>query len=164
MRRDGEAGFVVTGFLSRLAPVMLISLVLVSPTHAETIAETAKQWGLIGWWSLDCSLPPDHANGAVLSYEIAEGDRLIYRREFGDSRDETDVLSATVSGDGILNLRVRFPSVKQTREYGIVHLADGSIRVVYNRNDRNQYTIRDGKFTANGKPAPVQHKCERTPE
>ena len=153
----------MTGFLSRLAPVLLISLALVSPTRAETIAETAKQWGLIGPWSLDCSLPPDHANGTVLSYEIADGDRLMHRRDFGDSRDEAEVLSATVSGDGILNLRVYFPSVKQTREYGMVHLADGSIRAVYNRNDKNQYSIKDGKFTADGKPTPVQHKCERPP-
>lgn len=141
---------------------MLISLVLVSPTRAETIAETAQQWGLIGPWSLDCSLPPDHANGTVLSYEIA-GDRLMHRRDFGDSRDEAEVLAATVSGDNILNLRVYFPSVKQTREYGVMHLDDGSIRAVYNRNDKNQYSIKDGKFIANGKPTPVQHKCERPP-
>jgi hypothetical protein len=153
----------VTGFLSRLWPAAALSLMFVSSTSAGTIAETAKQWGLIGPWSLDCSLPPDHANGTVLSYEIAAGDKLMHRRDFGDSTDEAEVLSATVSGDDILNLRVYFPSVKQTREYGIMHLADGSIRVIYNRNDKNQYTIKDGKFTANGKPTPVQHKCERPP-
>ena len=142
---------------------MLFFLILVSPTRAETVAETARVWGLIGPWSLDCSLPPDHANGTVLSYEIADGDRLMHRREFGDSRDEAEVLSATVSDDGILNLRVYFPSVRQTREYGMMHLADGSIRAVYNRNDKNQYSIKDGKFTANGKRTPVQHKCERPP-
>jgi len=142
---------------------MLFFLILVSPTRAETVAGTARVWGLIGPWSLDCSLPPDHANGTVLSYEIADGDRLMHRREFGDSRDEAEVLSATVSDDGILNLRVYFPSVRQTREYGMMHLADGSIRAVYNRNDKNQYSIKDGKFTANGKRTPVQHKCERPP-
>jgi hypothetical protein len=153
----------VTVFLSRLWPAAALSLMFVSPTSAGTIAATAKQWGLIGPWSLDCSLPPDHANGTLLSYEIADGDRLIYRREFGDSRDEAEVLSATVSGDNILNLRVHFPSVKQTREYGFMRLSDRSIRAVYNRNDKNQYTIKDGKFTANGKPAPVQYKCEQPP-
>jgi hypothetical protein len=129
---------------------------------AGTIAETARQWGLIGLWSLDCSRPPDHAKGAVLSYEM-EGDRLTYRREFGDSKDEAEVLSAMVSGDGILNLKAYFPSVKQTREYGLMHLSDGSIRAVYNRNERNQYSIKDGKFTANGKPTPPQHRCDRPP-
>jgi hypothetical protein len=136
---------------------------LVSPTCAETIAETARQWGLVGPWSLDCSLPPDHANGTVLSYEITNGERLMHRRDFGDSKDEAEVLSATVSSDGTLNLKVYFPSVKQTREYGMMHLDDGSIRAVYNRNDKNQYSIKDGKFTVNGKPTPAQHKCERPP-
>jgi hypothetical protein len=136
---------------------------LVSPTCAETIAETARQWGLVGPWSLDCSLPPDHANGTVLSYEITNGERLMHRRDFGDSKDEAEVLSATVSSDGTLNLKVYFPSVKQTREYGMMPLDDGSIRAVYNRNDKNQYSIKDGKFTVNGKPTPAQHKCERPP-
>ncbi len=151
------------GCLRPVLPAVLLASLLTAPASAESVAETAKHWGLIGPWSLDCSLPPDHANGTVLSYEIADGDRLMHRRDFGDSRDEAEVLAATVSGDGVLNLRVYFPSVKQTREYGMVHLADGSIRAVYNRNDKNQYSIKDGKFTANGKPTPVQHKCERPP-
>jgi len=155
--------FAVIGFLRRLLPAT-IALMLVSPTSAETIADTAKQWGLIGPWSLDCSLPPDHARGAVLSYDIANGNRLMYRRDFGDAQDQAEVLSATVSGDGTLNLRVYFPSLKQTREYGMKHLDDASIRSVYNRNEQNQYSIRDGKFAANGKPTPAQHKCAERPE
>jgi hypothetical protein len=154
----------VTGFFGRLVPAMVISLMLVSPARAETIAKTAMRWGLIGLWSLDCSLPPDHAKGTVLSYEIADGDRLMHRRDFGDSRDEAEVLSATVSRDDVINLRVYFPAVKQTREYGMMHVAEGGIRAVYNRNEQNQYSIKDGKFTANGLPVPVQHKCEQPPE
>ena len=155
--------FAVIEFLRRLLPAT-IALMLVSPASAETVADTAKQWGLIGPWSLDCSLPPDHARGAVLSYDIAGGNRLMYRRDFGDAQDEAEVLSATVSGDGTLNLRVYFPSLKQTREYGMKRLDDGSIRSVYNRNEQNRYSIRDGKFTANGKPTPAQHKCAERPE
>jgi hypothetical protein len=36
---------------------------------------------------------------------------------------------------------------------------DGTIRAMYNRNQKGEYTIRDGKFTANGNPTPPQHKC-----
>jgi hypothetical protein len=158
-----ETEFAVTGLWGRRWLAGAFSLMLVSPSFAETIAETAKQWGLIGPWSLDCSLPPDHAKGTVLSYEIADGDRLLHRRDFGDSQDEGEVLSATISGDGVLNLRVYLPSVKQTREYGMMRLPDGSIRAVYNRDEKNHYSIKDGKFTANGKPTPPQHKCERAP-
>jgi len=142
-----------------LALAILFSLALTLNASAETVAETARAWGLIGAWSLDCSLAPDRGKGAVLAYEIASGDRVVHRRNFGDASDESEVITADVSGDGMLNLRVFFPKLKQTREYGFAMQADGTMRAIYNRNQRNKYTIRDGKFTANGKPTPPQHKC-----
>jgi hypothetical protein len=149
----------VSGFFSRLLPAAMLLLMLGASTSAERIAETAKQWGLIGAWSLDCALPPDHGRGTVFSYEL-DGDRLVHRRDFGDTRDEAEVLSATISGS-ILNLRVYFPSVRQTREYGMIRLPGGDMRAVYNRNEKNQYSIKDGKFAASGKPTPAQHRCAR---
>jgi hypothetical protein len=143
--------------LSRLA--VLFSMLLAPPAAAETIAETVGQWGLIGPWSLDCALPPDHGKGSLLTYEV-EGDGVINRRDFGDASDEGKVLSADVSADGTLNLRVYFPAMKQTRDYGLLLQQDGTLRAIYNRNDKGQYTIRNGRFTANGKPVPAQHKCE----
>ena len=139
---------------------MLFFLTLALDASAETVAQTARQWGLIGPWSLDCSLPPDRNNGTVLAYEIAPGDRVVHRRNFGDTTDESEVITAEVAGDGMLNLRVFFPSLKQTREYGIIKQPDGTIRAMYNRNQKNEYSIRDGKFTANGNPTPPQYKCK----
>jgi hypothetical protein len=138
---------------------MLFSLMLTLNAAAETVAETVRQWGLIGPWSLDCSIAPDRDKGAVLAYEIAPGDRVVHRRDFGETADESEVIAAEVSGDGTLNLRVFFPKLKQTREYGFAMQPDGSMRAIYNRNQNNQYTIRDGKFTANGNPTPSQHRC-----
>lgn len=128
---------------------------------AETVAQTARKWGLIGPWSVDCSLKPDRNRSTVLAYEIAPGDRVVHRRIFGDTRDESEVVTAEVSSDGLLNLRVFFPSLKQTREYGLMMQPDGTIRAMYNRNQKGEYTIKDGKFTANGNPTPSQHKCSR---
>ena len=95
----------------------------------------------------------------MLAYVIASGGRVLHRRNFGDSTDESEVGVAEVSSDGMLNLRVFFPSLKQTREYGLVMQPNGTIRAMYNRNQKGEYTIRDGKFTANGNPTPPQHKC-----
>lgn len=148
-------------FFNRLLPALAILAALAFPASAETIAETVTQWGLIGPWSLDCALPADHNKGTILSYEVADGDNVVHRRDFGDSSDESQVRSARVSDDGMLHLQVYFPSVKQTREYGMIKLPDGSVRAIYSRNETNQYSIKDGKFTSSGKPTPVQHKCER---
>ena len=95
----------------------------------------------------------------MLAYEIAPGDRVVYRRDFGDTKDEAEVVAAEISGDGMLNLRVFFPSIKETREYGLMMQRDGTLRAMYNRNQKDEYSIMDGKFTANGTPIPAQHRC-----
>ena len=143
----------------RLALAMLFSATLMLNASAETVAETTRAWGLIGPWSLNCSAPPDSKEGAVLAYEIASGDRVVHRRNFGATTDESEVVTAHVSGDGMLNLRVLFPKLKQTREYGFAMQPDGTMRAMYNRNQNGKYTIRNGKFTANGRPTPSQHRC-----
>ena len=140
-----------------LAIPFLLTLTL--NASAETVAETARAWGLIAAWSLNCSTTPDRGEGAVLAYEIAPGDRVVHRRNFGATTDESEVVTARVSGDGMLNLRVFFPKLKQTREYGFAMQPDGTMRAMYNRNQKGEYTIRDGKLTANGNPTAPLHKC-----
>jgi hypothetical protein len=143
----------------RLALTILFPLTLTLDASAETVAETARAWGLIGHWSLNCSIPPDRGEGAVIAYEIASSDRVMHRRNFGATTDESEVIAAEVSGDGMLNLRVFFPKLKQIREYGFAMQPDGTMRAMFNRNQKGKYTIRDGKYTANGNPTPSQHKC-----
>ena len=150
--------------LAFLASLVLSSLVLsslVSPASADDrIAETVRKWGLLGPWSLDCSLPPDHANGTVLAYEIGPDGGVMYRRDFGDVTDEGEVLAAEVSADGLLNLEVYFPAIKQKREYGLMLQSDGGLRAIYNRSEKGEYTIKDGKFIVTRKPTQPQYKCE----
>ena len=144
---------------SRSTLAILILLALTPVASAETVAETVRTWGLVGAWSLDCSLAPDRGNGAVLAYEITPANRVVHRRDFGDTSDESEVVAAEVSTDDTLNLRVYFPKLKQTREFGFAMQPDGTMRTIYNRDQKKKYTIRDGKFTANGDPTPAQHKC-----
>ena len=132
---------------------------LAGSATAETTAETASKRGLIGRWSQDCDLPPDRDRAAVLAYEIADGGRLVYRRDFGVATDSADVIAAEISADNLLNLRVFFPKLKQTREYGLRMEADGSIRAFYNRDQNGNYSIRNGLFSASGKPTPPNYKC-----
>jgi hypothetical protein len=145
--------------LIRLTLAIPILLTLAPCANAGTVTETASKWGLIGPWSQDCSLPPDHDRGTVLIYAIARGDRLMLRRDLGDARDDNEVVGAEVSADGMLNLRVYFPSLKQTREYGLLRQPDGTMHAMYNRNRKGEYTIKNGKLIANGNPTPPLHKC-----
>jgi hypothetical protein len=150
----------VKGHFTRVTLAILFCLPLTLNASAETVAETARRWGLIGPWSQDCSLPPDRDKGAVLAYEVESGDRVVHRRNFGDTTDQSEVISAKVSGNGMLNLRVLFPQFNQTREYGFIMQPDGTMRAIYNRDQKKRYTIKDGKFTADGIQTPPQHKCK----
>jgi hypothetical protein len=143
-----------------LALTIVFSLTLAHHASAETAAETVHKWGLIGPWSLDCSAPSGTNSSSLLAYEIVRDGRVVLRRNFGDTADESEVVTAEVSADGMLNLRVFFPSLKQTRENGFMMQQDGSMRTMYSRGLQGEYSIRDGKFTANGTPTPPLHKCE----
>jgi hypothetical protein len=144
--------------LARLVPLFLVTFVATGAS-ATTVAETAGRWGLIGRWALDCSLPPDHDRGAVLRYQVVGRGKVVLRRDFGDGEDRADVTAAAISADNVLNLRIYFPQLKQMRELGLRMEPDGSIRAVYNRARQGAYSIRDGKLTASGEPAPPQFKC-----
>ena len=144
---------------SRPVLAVVFSLTLTLQAPAETVAATARKWGLIGRWSVDCARPAGRDKSAVLAYELAASDQVVHRRDFGDTQDENPVVSAEVSGDGVLNLRVFFPKFKQTREYGLVKQSDGTMQTTYNRGPDEQYSIKDSKFTANGNPTPALHKC-----
>lgn len=131
-----------------------------SLARAETLAATVEQWGLLGSWSVDCTARPDRDKGTVLTYEISKDGRVMYRRNFGDARDENEVVSATVNAEGLLNVMVFFPSLHQTREFGLMLSNEGNLRAIYNRSERGEYTIRDGKYVKTGAPTPAQHRCD----
>lgn len=130
-----------------------------SRAGAETLAVTVEQWGLLGSWAVDCSARPDRDKGALLSYEIRKDGRVMYRRNFGEAMDENEIVSATVNAEGLLNVMVYFPLLRQAREFGLLLQKDGRLRAIYNRSERGEYTIRDGKYVATGAQTPAQQRC-----
>ncbi|CAL75982.1 conserved hypothetical protein; putative signal peptide [Bradyrhizobium sp. ORS 278] len=131
----------------------------VSAASADEAVEVARAWGLIGTWAADCSAPPVKGRGAIISYEVTVDGNLIYRRDH-DPSDVNSVTSARLEPDQTLVLSIVLPKARQTRENGIAKSADGNIRSVFNRGEDDSYTIRDGRFVANGKPTPSLRKCD----
>ena len=82
--QDTARGAELSGHIGGFLLVIIVFAMAAGTASADSAAETASRWGLIGRWSLDCSLPPDHDRGAVLAYEIADDGRLVYLRDFGD--------------------------------------------------------------------------------
>jgi hypothetical protein len=145
---------------SRWTTAAVLWIAFTSVARAETLAATVEQWGLLGSWAVDCTARPDRDKGALLTYEIRKDGRVMYRRNFGDAKDENEVVSAAATADGLLNVMVYFPSVQQTREFGLLLSKQGSLRAIYNRSERGVYTIKDGKYVATSAPTPAQQRCD----
>jgi len=141
-----------------LALVLLAVLAAPEVSFAQTNAQTAASWGLLGIWRLDCSKPMSKSN-PNLSYVVRSG-KLFHDRDFSDARDSSPVMSVIRKADGSLELLVNFTSLSQTRQFSFTKGSDGRIRAKSNRNvDTNEYTIKDGKFTATGNTPPWQSRC-----
>jgi hypothetical protein len=146
--------------LNRWIAAVVLWVAFTSMAGAETLAATVEQWGLLGSWAVDCAARPDRDKGALLTYEIRKDGRVMYRRNFGEAKDENEVVSATVNAEGLLDVMVFFPALHQTREFGLLLQKDGSLRAIYNRSERGEYTIKDGKYVATGAPTPAQQRCD----
>ncbi len=146
--------------LLALATPVVTAPAMSEPAIDHSPAAIAGEWKLLGSWALDCSLPPDHDRGTRFNYRIANDGRLVLVRDFGDTSDLNDVLDARIEPDGSLRLTVNFPAFAQIRTYTLAKDGDGNIRAVSNRDDKNRYSIRNGRFSATGQPTPKQARCD----
>jgi hypothetical protein len=128
-----------------------------SASIAETSAEVARNWGLLGLWRTHCGGKPSRSD-YDLRFVVRNG-TLYHDRDWGDGHDSSAVTSARVTADGAIDLVVRFQSLSQTREW-VLMKNDGRIRTVMNRNiDTNEYSVRDEKYVSSGDTTPLVTNC-----
>jgi hypothetical protein len=146
---------------SRLV-LLFVSLLLVlcqpPSARAETPAETAAAFGLLGTWAVDCRLPPSLGNG-YLTYAAAPGGNIAHDRDFGSQRNVGEIVRASLTAGGI-DLVVFFPVSAQSRHIIIARAADGRLRTIADSFiNTNEYAIRDGRLLATGAEMPWQMRC-----
>ena len=142
-----------------LGLLLFAGIVLPEAAGAQSVADAATRWGLIGTWSLDCTKPASSSNG-YLVYAVRPAGKAVHERDFGDRRDSNDVQQARTGVGGTLDLVVHFPALNQTRKFTMLMGPDRRIRALANsRIDGTDQTIKDGKFTANGATTPWQPRC-----
>jgi len=147
----------------RAARLVLLAAVVLAVTalsaSAQTNAQNATTWGLLGMWKVDCSRRAGNGLDASQTYVIRDG-KLELDRDFGTVKDTANVTTARIRAEGTLELVILYPSLSQTREFVLVKGPDGRIRSVSNRNvDTNEFSIRDGVLLANGNQSPWQSRC-----
>jgi hypothetical protein len=138
---------------------VVIALITSGGTKADSTTDAIKQWGLVGTWAIDCSKPAARANGHF-TYSIERDDIAVHARDFGNNRDRHEILEAIISPEGYLELRIRFPEFNETRVFALAKGPDGRYQTMFNHDTKGNYTIRDGKLTGNGNPAPWITRCK----
>ena len=146
------------GVLRRVLFACSVGILFAGPLLAQSMAEEAAGWGLLGTWALDCTVPASRSN-AYLSY-VREGDALIHRRDFGDTRDEHPIDAVKVLADGSLEIVITLSlaNASQVRTLVLQKEGKGKMRAMMNRDEAGNYSIRDGKFM-DGQPSAVQSRC-----
>jgi len=128
---------------------------------AETDANLARQWGLLGTWSTDCSKPPTESD-PYLVYQVA-GAKIVHRRDYPKNFSDTNQIKSVelVDGGGI-KLEIYFADLNppQTRVYELYRDGD-KMHTKYNyRVSDGSYSIKDFVIVANGQPAVWIYKCQ----
>jgi len=152
----------------RRTACLLVAVALVdggAPSRAalaQSPADVATRWGLLGSWAADCGTPPSRQNSWLIF--AIKGGTLYLDREFGDVSDITrnQVMTASIRPDKAIALVISYPTIKppQTREILFAGDADGRIHTVSNKRlDSSDYSIKDGIWVANGQPSSRLTRC-----
>lgn len=133
-----------------------------APQRGAAVAEAARQWGLFGTWSTDCSRPPG-GNHIHIRYVEWMGGKVMTEREYGDAsrNDSNEVINATINSDSSLTLVVDFKSLGgQIRTFALMRDGPDRLRALWNHGPDGVYSVKDGRFTGNGAETPWQYKCK----
>ena len=134
----------------------LLVLLMTSAQAADPPGTVATSWGLVGRWAPDClKIPYGNAPAPEFSFEIATDGKLVY----SDKSSTSDVISAIANSSEVIVVSIHF--LKPVDEIRILEIArrGSSIRVNLDRNERNDFSIRDGRLLTTGSETRWAGKC-----
>ena len=148
----------------RKTAFLVIFLSLASASgRAETVASTMTKWGLLGAWSVDCAAAAGQGTAAKLRYVAKPDGSVFHYRNFGDDSSSDKIKAARITPEDWLELKIFFREIavgQQDRTFAFKRIRTGVVQAMYNYNAKGEYSVKDGKFTSNGKDAPLQHRCD----
>jgi hypothetical protein len=124
-----------------------------APAHADQAADTLKRLNLLGRWANDCA----DATRTGISYEIDAEGSAFFINVVGPHR----ILSAASSDGRNVTLTIGF--LKPTEEVRInaFRMISANTYVpTMNRNQRNEYTVRNGILLSTGRKMPPLRRCD----
>jgi hypothetical protein len=139
--------------IARLSAILALGMVMcVAPAHADLAADALRRLNLLGRWANDCADPARPG----ISYEIDRDGRALFVNAIGPHR----ILSATSEDGRQVVLTIKFLKPAEEVRINVFTMIDADTYVpTMNRNERNEYTVRDGVLLHTGKKMPELHRC-----
>jgi len=130
-----------------------------APSSAETAAQIAARWGIVGIWQKDCNAPVSRNNDQQ-AFVIRNG-KLFLDRSTGNGHDSNPITAASINAQGELDLRVTFPASGQNRQNVHAMAKDGRDHIVLNRDViTGEYTVKNGILLSTGNAVPWLTHCD----
>ena len=138
--------------MARITAIALAGAVACgAPARADQAADALSRLNLIGRWANNCA---DQAQRGI-SYEIAADGSALYVNPVG----AFPIVSVAADGARV-TLTIRFFKPSDELRINEIKMVDGNtITPTMNRNERGEYTVRDGILLRTGKPMPELHRC-----
>jgi hypothetical protein len=146
--------------LLRYAALAVLGMLVVpGAVFAQSGAQIARSWGLVGAWQVDCDSAPDDRN-PVYVY-VVRGGQLYVDRDFGaDSRDSSAITDVARTPEGAIRYVINFTELKQMRQHTNIRAPDGRMRTYSNKNlTTGEASVVDGKYTSNGQVSQWMTRC-----
>jgi hypothetical protein len=141
---------------SLLAIVLVLQALPVSAQNAD-MAATARQWGLLGTWAVDCAKPASRSNGYLSFVTRSRG--VFHDRDFGDIQESSRVLAVRATGSGRLAVTIEYKNISQTGVIEFLKGPDGRKRAMLSHDTKGNYSIKDGIVLAANRPSLWQARC-----
>jgi hypothetical protein len=133
----------------------LVAALCVTRALADPAADTLKRLNLLGRWANDCTDPARRG----VAYEIDRDGRAVFVNVVGPHR----ILSATSNDGRVVVLTIKFVKPADEVRINVFTMIDADTYVpTMNRNERNEYTVRDGILLQTGRKMPELHRCADT--
>ncbi len=157
--REPREGGVKMGLVRAAGLAAVVAAAVVPAQAKESVARTVEKLGLMGRWASDCGAPASDSNWHTLYSRRSDG--KVSRKYFNGPEPFNDytVTSAEVTGDRI-SYKIVGTDKSRLKFSVVLSVSGGKLQVLESRDDTNgEQKVKDGKFTANGQPSPIQTKC-----
>ena len=117
----------------------------------------------MGSWSVDCNAAAGSGTAAKLRYVAQPDGSVLHYRNFGDDTTSDKVKAARITPEDLLELKIYFRGItagQEDRTFAFRRIKTGVVQAMYNYSAKKEYSVKDGKFTSNGKDTPQQHRCD----